>query len=191
MSVPLRCEVSEIAPLADGHWCYVVRQPPPHARAHGKRNGVLWSICGLGSQRLLRGSEHPHHENAQLEAAWAPQQGMGEGGEAQNSQVQTSKGYNPALFTAGPRAEWHPIDCVLCTAHCTDSFCSTAICMLAGDAPNVLVCQINRPGDSLCHLQCQRLGGKRYTTAFLSMRVQKGDERTDANHKKINWGAGN
>lgn len=112
-------------------------------------------------------------------------------GEAQNSQVQTSKGYNPALFTAGPRAEWHPIDCALCTAHCADSFCSTAICMLAGDAPDVSVCQINSPGDSLCYLQCQRLGGKRYTTAFLSVRVQKGDERTDANHKIIHWGAGN
>lgn len=73
-------------------------QPPPRARGHGKRNGALWSFSGMGSWRLLGGSEHSaptallvtHHRNAQLQPASAPQHS-------------TVKGEGSAEFT---RADW-------------------------------------------------------------------------------------
>lgn len=64
---------------------------------------------------------------------------------------------------------------VCCAPHTVPIHSGLPLFVLAGGEPGTSVGQINRPGNSLCYLQCQWLWGKKHTAAFLSMRIQKGD----------------
>lgn len=161
MSLPLCCEVSELALMAVLPLVVMWEVLTASSMCQGtqKRNGAMeaslgWVLKGAPTTLLIT---HPRDASPTASTTHGSQGGQRE---AQSSRAQTSQRFNPALFTARHGAEWHPIDCVLCSAHCTDSFCTAAIRMLAGGGPGTSVCQINKPGNSLCYLQCQWLWGK-------------------------------